>query len=247
MASAGVAPLSVKRMPRGLTSVIEISGHCSAPVSFPSPAHEEFGIAQAAPRRSIPGFQDAEAVHETYYVVGVRDTQLEFNAKLRALTVQGSVGAKVAVLGGCVSAVSLHRCRELILRVDAPVSTIKLDDCTGVNIHLSWEAARGYRDDGSVLDAFSGTLFLSSGCHGVEVHCPEGPEEGAPISSQALPEMVRTLLASPASALESTVIDASCPWGQTRTLTRADVEAARRPRGDAGEDEPDAADPEPIL
>jgi hypothetical protein len=253
---AAPAGVSVKRIPRGLVSIIEVTG---APLGADDSTirlpedHEKFNVPAHTRRVALPFLQGAEANHETYYLANIKDVQVELHEKVKALTVQNASNAKVALLGGCVTQLQVHNCKSTILRIDKPLGSIKLDDCNGVNIHFSHEAARGYRDDGFESgERYLGIVLFHSGCHGIEVHCPTTEAEDSPIMSQLLPEMVRTVLPGPSSDLSSSVVDASNPWGQRQGLTRTEVaEARRRPQRDTDEEvqavEQHETDPAPVL
>jgi len=219
MASPVVTVAAVRKT-RGLTTYVEISGvdaefvsseaATSAILALPPPA-------RAARASKLPplGWTTAAAAHESYYMLGLTRVKGVFDDKSRSVSAQDCTSMELEFMSPVITQLSFYRCSNCTITITCPVGSLRVDDCTGLDFRLTWDAAVGYPDDSGQSLGGCGLSVLHSASHRIRIFRPIGPEEGAPSAPASLPEVVSTVFANPTAKGVSKAVDLTAsPWGQ---------------------------------
>ncbi len=162
------------------------------------------------------------------YLMRCEGAKVTVTQKMKAVKLEKCMRCEIHVPTGAVGTIELVSCRRTVVHLGAPCAGIKLDECSDISVHASWEAREGFIDDsaetaaaGSGVSAPVGTglHIISSGCHGVTLRYPSSKEVGARMMEKLIPDTLYTILNAEEEWPSTTVVSAGS-WGRNKETVR---------------------------
>jgi hypothetical protein len=135
---------------------------------------------------------DKQAINESrkqdIFLLNSRGSIFTIRRKTKAIRIEKCSQCTIRVLRGTVASIEILRCKRVIVEVNSPVASIRVDDCDDTQIVANWAARKGYNDDSLPDGEGVGLQVIASGSHATTLVYPRSRDDGSPLIEVMLPE-----------------------------------------------------------